>query len=132
MNSKKRNKKYTPRMPNIPMMRETRDSLAMALHAAVETLIHRPGIDAYNAVSLNLMTIGRACGKRDCIEAAKRAMLDIFARYERVGKIGANGQDAQALRCAAGALDGLLATIPVNRWVDADMLTAQQYQEVMA
>ena len=119
-------------MPSIPMMRETRDSLALVLHAAVETLICRPGIDAYNAVSLNLMTIGRACGRRDCIEAAKQVMLDIYARYERVGKIGANEQDAAKLRLAAGALDGLLAAVPVNRWIDADMRTAEQYRAAVA
>lgn len=122
----KRNKAYVPRALNIPMMRETRDSLALALHAAVETLIERPSIEAYNVVSVNLMTIGRTCGLQGCVEQAKRAMLDIYARYVRVGKIGANADDAQALRTAAGAMDGLLARVPVNRWAAADARTMQQ------
>ncbi len=122
----KRNKGYSPRALNIPMMRETRDGLALALHAAVETLIERPSIESYNVVSVNLMTIGRACGPQPCIESAKQAMLEVYARYKRVGKIGANADDAQALRIAAGAMDGLLARVPVNRWAAADAKTMRQ------
>lgn len=120
---KPRNKQYRPHAINIPMMRETRDELAMGFFAAVETLIAAPDVNSYNEVSLRLVTLGRCVGKRDCMEAAKQAMLDVFARHERVGKMGVSVSEAQSLRAASYGIDGILATVPLNKLVASEVKT---------
>lgn len=120
----KRNKKYAgPRVPNIPMMRTTHDGLAMGLHAAIETLIAAPDADNYNDVSLRFITLGRVVGPQQYMEQAKAAMLDIAARFERMGKFGVNEQEAAALRLASGQMDMALPKIPINKLWAAEMRT---------
>jgi hypothetical protein len=119
----KRNKKYQPRAVAIPMMAETRDELALALHAAVETLIHAPDVDTYNELSLRLVTLGRVVGPKQFLEAAKRAMMDVAERYGRVGKFGVKDDEAAALRLSAGAMDRALGLIPVNYLLAAEVKT---------
>lgn len=122
----KRNKKYGgPRIPNIPMMRTTHDELAMGLHIAIETLIARPDVDTYNDLSLRFITLGRVVGKQQYMEQAKGAMLDIAARFERMGKFGVNAAEAEALRQASGQMDMALPKIPVNKLWQAEMRTVQ-------
>lgn len=122
----KRNKKYAgPRVPNIPMMRTTHDELCMGLHIAIETLIARPDVDNYNDLSLRFITLGRVVGKQAYMEQAKAAMLDIAARFERIGKFGVNATEAEALRQASGQMDMALPKIPVNKLWQAEMRTVQ-------
>jgi hypothetical protein len=120
-----RKKAYRPRVINIPMMVETRDDLALSLRMTVEALITAPSVETYNAMSLQLVTLGRLFGKQQFMEAAKRAMLDVFARYERVDKIGVNAAEAAVLRCTVGAMDAALARVPVNKVVAAEKKTRQ-------
>lgn len=119
----KRNKRYQPRMPSIPMMVETRSDLALGLRMSIEALIAAPGIETYNAVSLRLVTLGRVVGKQPFMEDAKRAMLDVFARFERVGKIGVNESEAAILRATAGDMDAAIAYVPVNEFAWAEAKT---------
>lgn len=122
---KPRNKKYAgPRLPNIPMMKSTHDELALGLHASIETLIARPDADTYNDVSLRFITLGRVVGKQTYMEQAKGAMLDIAARFERMGKFGVNAAEAAALRQASGQMDMALPRIPVNKLYAAELRTA--------
>lgn len=120
---KKRSKKYRPHAVNIPMMPETQADLALKLRMCIEALITAPSVPTYNAVSLELVTLGRVVGKRDFMETAKRAMLDIADRFERVGKIGANDTEAATLRKMAGDMDAAIALIPVNKMVLAQLKT---------
>ena len=121
--SKKPRKAYKPRRVDIPMMVETRDQQALDLRMAIETLIAQPSVDTYNAVSKRLITIGRVLGKQQFMEQAKQAMLDVAARFERVGKMGVSESEAVALRATAGNMDAALATVPVNRFHAADVKT---------
>ena len=125
----KRNKMHRPRMPNIPMMAPTRADLALSLRMAIETLIARPSIQSYNAVSLQIVTLGRVIGPQQFMELAKRAMLDVFERYERVGKIGTNDAEATILRTTAGNMDAAIALVPVNKFAAAEAKTARWCQE---
>jgi hypothetical protein len=120
---KARNKKYRPRAVNIPMMVETHDDLALGYRMAVEALIASPNVETYNAVSLKLVTLGRVVGPQDFMEAAKSAMLDVFARFERVGKIGASEPEASVLRETSRLMDAVIALIPVNKFAEAEAKT---------
>jgi hypothetical protein len=122
---KKRSKTYRPRAVNVPMMCETHDSLALDLRLSVETLIAAPSVDTYNAVSLKLVTLGRVVGARDFMEQAKRAMLDVAARFERVGKMGVSDPEAAALRDSLGQMDAVIALVPVNKFAAAEAKTAR-------
>jgi hypothetical protein len=119
----KRGRKHCRYIPKIPMMPETRDKLAMELRMAVETLISNPSIDAYNFLSTRFITLGRVAGQVDCLESAKAAMLDVFARFERVGKIGVDAMQAERLRTAVGEMDAMIGTIPVNKLAVSEMKT---------
>lgn len=112
--TKKRNKQYRPRGVRVPMMAPTRDNLAMHLHAAVETLIAAPSIDAYNRVSKMLATMTQSGVDHIALNVASQTVNSICDRYERIGKIGVSGYEAGVLRDMAGHLDALLARIPVN------------------
>ena len=119
----KRNKKYRPHQINIPMMRETRDSLALKLRMSIEALITAPSVETYNAVSLQLVTLGRVVGKQDFMEQAKRAMLDVYDRVERVGKFGVNRAEAAVLRQTSADMDAAIALVPVNKFAAAEAKT---------
>ena len=120
---KKRSKKYRPHAVNIPMMRETQADLALKLRMCIEALIIVPSVDTYNAVSLQLVTLGRVVGKKEFMETAKRAMLDIAARFERVGKMGASGAEALTLRTVSADMDAAIALVPVNKFALAQLKT---------
>lgn len=121
--SRKRSKKHRPFIPNIPMMVETQSDLALRLRMSIEALIGYPNEETYNAVSLQLVTLGRVVGPRDFMEQAKRAMLDVFARFERVGKIGASAEEAVVLRAMSAHMDTAIAMVPVNKMAEAEAKT---------
>ena len=128
--NKKPRKPHRPFIPSIPMMREARDAMAMSLHAAIETLICAPDIEAYNNVSTKLITFGYAVGIQECLEGAKKAMTSIADRHTRVGKIGVGKIEAAALRAASGAMDRMLAKIPVNKMLAAELKTQMFVERV--
>lgn len=121
--TKKPRKLHVPRQPNIPMMKDTRDELALGLRMSIEALIAAPSVETYNAVSLQLVTLGRVVGRQEFMERAKAAMLDVFARYERVAKIGVSAGEAEVLRATSADMDAALALIPVNKFVEAEAKT---------
>jgi hypothetical protein len=120
---KPRNKKYQPRVPRIPLMAETRDHLALDLHMAVETLIGAPSREAFNELSKRFITMQKVVGAADYLEIAKRALLDIAARFERVGKFGVNAAEAEALRKASGSMDQALAGVTLDKLHQAAVQT---------
>lgn len=119
----KRNKKYRPRALRIPMMRETRDELALALRMSIETLIAAPSVDSYNAVSLQLVTLGRVVGAQEFMERAKAAMLDVAARFERVEKMGVSAAEAAVLRDTSNNMDCAIGLVTVNKFAAAELKT---------
>ena len=107
-------KAYRQKPIHVPMMRESRDSLAMQLHARIESLILAPSIDSCNEVSKVLATMAEAGMKSDSLDAATEAVNSVIDRWERVKRIGVSAQEAETLRQSAGRLDVLLPSIPVN------------------
>jgi hypothetical protein len=112
--SKKPRHQQRVKAVHVPMMPESRSALAMQLHAAVETLIERPSIDACNGVSKKLATLAQAGAKNDSLDIATEIINAVVDRFERVKKIGVSDKEAAMLRLMAGDLDVLLPTIPVN------------------
>lgn len=121
----KRNKPHRPRAPRIPIMRETRDDLALGLRMSIEALITAPTIETYNEVSLRLVTLGRLVGKQSYMEEAKRAMLDVFDRYERVERMGVSGAEAEVLRRTAGDMDAAIAHVSLTAFLASEVKTRQ-------
>lgn len=119
----KRDKKHSPRIPNIPMCVETHADLALRTRMSIEALIAAPSVETYNAVSLRLVTLGRVVGAQDFMESAKAAMLSIFARYERVNKMGVSELEAAQLRDASRFMDAAIALVPVNKFATAEAKT---------
>lgn len=107
-------KAYKPKPVHVPMMKESRNALAMQLYAAVKTLADRPDVDACNRVSKILATMSQAGLKSPHLDDASEAVNQITDRFIRVGKIGVSDSEAKTLHRTAGQLDMLLATIPVN------------------
>lgn len=129
MKKDRKHKKHKPRIPNIPMMSTTHNDQAMRLHVEIETLIARPDVDTYNALSCRFIALGRALGPRAFMEQAKQAMLDIAARFERMGKFGVNAAEAAALRQASGQMDLALPKVPANKLWAAEIRTAAMLRE---
>lgn len=113
------------RRVHVPMMKNSRDNLALQLHAAVETLIGAPGIDAFNRVSKMVARTESALGRPDaCLNAAKEALYAISERFARVGKVGVSDEEAKRLKTASGDIDKLLPKIPANVMRQAGIQTA--------
>lgn len=96
------------------MMAPSRDNLALQMHAAVETLISAPSIDAFNRVSKMLATLSASGLHIAALDEATEIANSICDRYERIKKIGVSNHEAEILRTRAGQLDVMLATVPVN------------------
>lgn len=128
--NKKPRKQRRARAAYVPMMPETRDRLALSLHMAVEALIVAPSIDTYNSLSTKFCTLGNAGVACDSLETAKRALIDVCDRFERVGKVGVNEAEAAALRATVGDLDAMLGTVPANKLVAAEAVTAVHCDEM--
>ncbi|AEK63197.1 hypothetical protein [Collimonas fungivorans] len=112
----RRNKAYKPRSVRIPMMPETRNSLALELHLATEALIAVPSPDTYNQLSMMLAALRRAGAMDVSIDQASDAMLSICDRFDRVGKVGVAESEAAILRQAAGGIDRQIGTVPMNKF----------------
>ena len=96
------------------MMTESRDALAMQMHTAVDTLIQRPSIDAYNRMSKMLASMKYSGLSAECLDAATEILNGVCDRYERMQKIGLSDKEAENLCAMVGELDWLLSKIPVN------------------
>ncbi len=115
--STKPRRAYNPnkRCALTPMMKTSRDNLALSLHIAVEALIAAPSIDTYNSLSKKIFVMDSALqGNHAPIEAAKSALNRIEERHQRMGKVGVASEEEKALRDASCGLDALLAKIPVE------------------
>ena len=113
-------KSKKPRHPHrikaihVPMMDESRKSLATQLYMRVKMLIEYPSIETCNDVSIALATMAEAKHQSAALDAASEAVNAIIDRWERVKRIGVSAQEAEILRQSAGRLDVLLPKIPVN------------------
>lgn len=124
----KRGKAYRPRAMHMPMMAETHYALSFQLHAAVETLIHKPSAGAYNEMTKKIATMTDAVGHmrnsndlsndRDATANALRTAVmvldDVRKRWERIEVVAVTNIEATSLRNACGILDATLKKIPKN------------------
>lgn len=112
---------------HVPMHTETRNSLALDMHTAVETMVAEPSsavatrlarILASLATAINYSSPIRIRDRKDAdamaVCGAMEALQCIEARFDRLGRYGVSGDEAKALRAAAGGLDESLARIPFN------------------
>ncbi len=122
--NKKPRKKYTPRTPAVPMMKETRDRLALSLHMAIEALIEAPSVETYNSLSTKICTLANSGLDTPALKQASAAVQSICDRYERTHKVGLSGDERNALRAVALDLDAQLAGLSVTRLISAEANTA--------
>lgn len=128
--NKKPRKPHQARPVNLPMMAATRDRLALQLHMAVEALILAPSAGTYNSLSTKLCTLANAGMPADALLPANTIVRDICDRYERVGKVGVSDAEAMGLRAVIGDIDRLLATVPANVLINAEVVTAVHCEEM--
>ena len=119
----KRNKAYKPRPMAIPMMRESRNDLALTLRMSIEALITAPSLETLNEASMRLATMGWLLGDQDCMEEIKHAILDVFDRYQRVGRVGVNAAEAEVLRRTAGEIDAAIPYLSLTEYLQAEIKT---------
>ncbi|SFD03335.1 hypothetical protein SAMN04515619_12015 [Collimonas sp. OK412] len=128
--TKRPRKAYKPRGAFVPMMRCTRNDLALELRLAIELLIAEPSPDAYNQLSKMLLAMGNTGARGESLARANNTMLAICDRFDRVGKVGVSVAEATSLRCAAGGLDEMLSHIPINVFSAAVAVVSIQCQEL--
>ena len=130
--NKKPRKKYREKIIHVPMMPESRDSLAMELHARVRTLVLAPSVDACNEVS-KVLAIMRDAGLDSVALSTAIMVIDsVIDRFIRVNKIGISQSETEALQTAAGQLDRQLATIPVNVLKASRYVVNQRFERINA
>lgn len=127
--SAKPRRAYNPdkRRVHIPMHAETRNSLALDLHTAVETMVAQPTSATAFRLAKILAALANAINYQSpklikdrtdpdalAVVGALKALEAIEARFDRLGKYGMAGDEITALRAAAGGLDESLARIPFN------------------
>ncbi|WP_194720806.1 hypothetical protein [Noviherbaspirillum malthae] len=137
--TKKRTKRYVPRIPQIPgllqvqMTREARPDLALRLHLAVINLIEAPTVPACNQLSMQLTCIaggmshaskgqpilGRTDAASIAIKSAIMTIESIVDRHDRTGALVVKDEDAMSLRAAVGNLDAVLGQIPLPYYTRA-------------
>ena len=111
-------KAYRPKPVHMPMMKESRDALAMQLHARVESLILAPSIDSCNEVSKMLATMSHAGLDSAALDAASEAVNAIIDRWERVKRIGVSAQEAEVVRLIAPLTSVILQPLAlIHRYV---------------
>ena len=130
--NKKPRKAYREKLIHVPMMPESRDTLAMQLHAAVETLIHAPSVDACNEVSKKLAIMNHAGLQSVALSTAIMVIDSVIDRFIRVKKIGISQSETETLQTAAGQLDRQLATIPVNVLKASRYVVNQRFERINA
>jgi hypothetical protein len=112
-------KQYRRREINRPMTAPAHRRLALEIRLAVETLAAAPSVESYNTVSKMLAALTRAGLKCEALDRANAVMDVVVERYSRVNKVDLKDDEAAALRKAIAAIDGRMATIPVNRIAEA-------------
>ena len=131
--TKKRVKRYQPRMVSIPdilQVRMTADEhpgLALELHLAIVSMIGHPTIAACNQLSHRFSCIAGGMSHANkgapilarmdaasvAIKSAIQTIEDIVDRHGRTGGITVTDLEAKTLRAAAGKLDDALGRIPL-------------------
>jgi hypothetical protein len=127
---KKRGKKHWIKPVNVPMMTSTRNDLAIEMRLAIKGLIGAPSIDSCNQLSLMLAALTQAGSCHPALDAATEAVNSVVDRYERVKKIGVSDKEADILEHAAGGLDALLGTIPINVFRAANGLVKANFKKL--
>lgn len=112
---------------HVPICAETRNALALDMHLSIESLILAPNHDTHYQLANMLSAMAGAidyAGKEKislrtdpdavAVISAFNALIAIEKRFDKVGKWGISGDEAQTLRGAIGGLDTALARIPFN------------------
>lgn len=118
--------------PKIPMMRSTRQEIALRMHLMAEAMVLTPTATTANELSKAMAVMTEAVdhashvriGKRDdpvalSLVASLQVMCDIEERHEQIGKWGVTGEQAKVIRAAAARFDEALARIPYNVYLAA-------------
>lgn len=114
--STKPRKAHRAKPVHVPMMRTTRDDVALEVRMAIEALIGAPSPDTYNQLSKMLAALCYTKVESEGLDRATETLSLICDRFERVHKVGVSDAEAQALRAAGGGLDAMLAKVPMNKF----------------
>lgn len=119
----KRTKKYKPGRVRLPMMEETRNSLALELRLAVSALVAAPSIDTYNQLNQMLAAVAHAAeGDADIRRVALSldlALRQVAERFERLETVTVTALEATTLHAGIDLLDGLLGHLCMYRFREA-------------
>lgn len=119
----KRHKKYKPGQVRMPMMAETRNSLALELRLAVAALVQAPSVDTYNQLNQMLAAVAWAAdGQADIRRVALSldlALRQVATRFERIEAVTVTALEATTLHAGIDLLDGLLGQLCMFRFREA-------------
>jgi hypothetical protein len=134
-------KKYVPKAIYCPMTAQTRNSIALDLHMAVEACIAYPCHATFDQLVAMLAAITTAVNNQSitpinartdadalCVVRMMKALHSVQERFDRVGKYGVSEAEATELRQASGAMDHALGRIPYNTFRAAVWQVTQQCQ----
>lgn len=134
---KARNKKYKERIAAIPMMKETRDTIAIGIRSSFDWFISQPSRESLASIIRNILVLTVCVDQRSKTpihartDPSAKAIRDALAmaeradeRRERTGEVTCSEADAEWLRGAANVLDVFLASVPYNVY-----LAAEQFEE---
>lgn len=99
----------------VPMATESRDRLALELRMAGESLIAQPSVDAYNTISKMLAALNRAGLQDHLLDPGTNLLNGICDRYEQLGCITVESEEAAQLRQALANIDAGLHRVPLRR-----------------
>lgn len=130
--------KRRPRIAHIPIMKATRDRIALAMGASVETFVHRPSSAAATETAKHLAIMTAAIdwgssiriGERTdmpskAIVAALAAMESIEQRHDARDAWELTKDEARTMRFAASEFDKALRMVPFNVYEAARIFVEQ-------
>jgi hypothetical protein len=149
---KPRNKTYTPRPANVPMMVALAtgpvdaDGLAFKLHAAILTMVERPTTEHCNNLTQQLCALTIAMSLRSngiqaggpyaylfrTLQSAIKVIEAIIDRFERTGALGVAGPETATLHAAAQVLDPNLHLIPEALYRAAEKIATERMGKAIA
>lgn len=129
---------------HIPMMRETRQKIAIKMHLMAEEMIGRPSATAAGELSKSMAIMTAAIDNSSAVNiihrkdpvalsliASLNTMVEIEARHDKIGKWGITGDQAVVIRAAAARFDEALARVPYNVYLAAAYFINMTLQEAL-
>ena len=114
------------------MMAPTRNCVALELRLAIEALIGAPGPETYNQLSCMFAALMRSGVTGKAIDLGTATLVEVCDRYERVGKVGVSGVEADDLRRAGAGLDADLCRVPLNKFREAVAVVTFHFEGMTA